>query len=681
MVHGVHPDTTRNPIWDGHQALIFGYAVRQLGKTDKKIAPGLGEKYHPMHLHERDQSGTMTNDRCHTKMAAVILCLLVLLCDFDPCQADKTCASRGSGEDGSCPATQSSQRHENCGIWYARSSLPGDAGIGVFAGIDFQQGQLLPTGDLPIPIVDKSRHGGRKWRFLWNAYNWNADLMHMDTLAKEVDVASPGYGSVTNSFIDLQNIHLHAPASNAGGLHRSKHPGAGAITPYHNRTVYAADTIKSGQELFVSYGDRWFLRRTKQFGPLPITGDLGRANTLVQKIGDIWTRHKSASATPGATADKDHRADEMFAFFWEKVVLPRRHDIGSKSRVVNALPEDWEGFKYAASNGLVGLRKNQLSHSPEWLEQHGICADNIVEGSSTIPGAGRGGFAGRPMDEGARVAPLPMIHVPYRNKLDVQHESNDKTSQLLVNYCFGHRDSTLLLCPYGSLTGLVNHAPKEKANVRLEWSDPSRSYHHPEYLQKSVADMNNAQKAVVAMELIATRPIEEGEELLLDYGQEWEDAWKQHVKTWKPIHGAGRYISSGELNAMTDKPLRTMQEQMKNPYPKNVALYFDMSFLNKAQWEQSYGWDDLEQFKQDTLFTELIRCKLLASKQLGNGKYSYTVLYREGSPPAAGMPREAFLFRDNPYSTDIFLPNSFRHDIRIPDELFPDSWKNRPTKR
>ena len=99
------------------------------------------------------------------------------------------------------------------------------------------------------------------------------------------------------------------------------------------------------------------------------------------------------------------------------------------------------------------------------------------------------------------------------------------------------------------------------------------------------------------------------------------------------------------------------------------------AFLEKERWER-FAWDNLDQFKQETLFTEFVRCKIMSSRNIGNGVYTYTVLYKEGRPPAEGMPREAFLFRDKYYTNDVFLPNAFRHDIRIPDDLFPDTWKN-----
>jgi len=38
------------------------------------------------------------------------------------------------------------------------------------------------------------------------------------------------------------------------------------------------------------------------------------------------------------------------------------------------------------------------------------------------------------------------------------------------------------------------------------------------------------EKIGLSFEYVALRDIEEGEEIFMDYGEEWEDAWEQHVK-------------------------------------------------------------------------------------------------------------------------------------------------------
>ena len=40
------------------------------------------------------------------------------------------------------------------------------------------------------------------------------------------------------------------------------------------------------------------------------------------------------------------------------------------------------------------------------------------------------------------------------------------------------------------------------------------------------------------------------------------------------------------------------------------------------------------------------------------------------------VPRWAILFVNSQYSSDTYLPNAFRHEMMIPDEIFPSSWMN-----
>ena len=64
-------------------------------------------------------------------------------------------------------------------------------------------------------------------------------------------------GSAANSFIDLINVdELQPDHSIPGGLHRSKDPGVGAFSTYHNRQSVARVDIRKGEDLFVDYGQQ-----------------------------------------------------------------------------------------------------------------------------------------------------------------------------------------------------------------------------------------------------------------------------------------------------------------------------------------------------------------------------------------------------------------------------------------
>ena len=42
-----------------------------------------------------------------------------------------------------------------------------------------------------------------------------------------------------------------------------------------------------------------------------------------------------------------------------------------------------------------------------------------------------------------------------------------------------------------------------------------------------------------------------------------------------------------------------------------------------------------------------------------------------------GLPKDAFFFRDLPFTRDHHQYFAFRHPMYIPDEIFPEIWKNR----
>ena len=101
------------------------------------------------------------------------------------------------------------------------------------------------------------------------------------------------------------------------------------------------------------------------------------------------------------------------------------------------------------------------SRSLEYLKTNGICLDNIKVGPSTNPQAGRGAFATRHIRKGDIVAPAPVVQITDRRSLellkvktfgsdDEKEESVERTFQLLLNYCYGHQNSSVLLLPFVS---------------------------------------------------------------------------------------------------------------------------------------------------------------------------------------------------------------------------------------
>ena len=178
---------------------------------------------------------------------------------------DNVCTSGAGGqdEDGTCQAStdSTSSTTPKCGVYLALSTLPG-TGIGMFAGRDYKEGQdMMELGDHVIPIVDVNLHQRKGMWFLWDDYTWDSDTVRATYEGvNEVNAASPGFGAAANSYMDFLNVDEGlTQISVPNNLHRSKDPGVGGFTYFHSRKIEASKNITQGQELFVSYGNHWYV--------------------------------------------------------------------------------------------------------------------------------------------------------------------------------------------------------------------------------------------------------------------------------------------------------------------------------------------------------------------------------------------------------------------------------------
>ncbi|KAL3804860.1 hypothetical protein HJC23_006632 [Cyclotella cryptica] len=359
-----------------------------------------------------------------------------------------------------------------------------------------------------------------------------------------------------------------------------------------------------------------------------------------------------------------------------------------------------------------------------------VCLDAIIYPSRAKNG--RGAFASKFIPEGSVLAYSPVLPVSreellYLRKKEKKKENVNQREQLLLNYCFGHSNSSVLLFPYGPFVNFINHAPSVTgqssedetdatvANVRVRWSemfrqkddvvDP-RSMTPPQLWKRPNPDG-------LVLEYVALRNIQPNEEILLDYGSAWSNAWKEHTKRWKDDpsnHDSGpESINESKSNdyspayIMDDvvSNLRTAEEQLQFPYPQNVftACFYryehteesnnevksSIKTLNKATpWRMSRGLFDM---------VNLRPCKVIAREtatdshsQSGKNFYTAVIQNRPGLSEieripkgvkhiVSGIPREAFRFVDRPYSSDEHFDGAFRHFIGLDETgIFPKSW-------
>ena len=143
---------------------------------------------------------------------------------------------------------------------------------------------------------------------------------------------------------------------------------------------------------------------------------------------------------------------------------------------------------------------------------------------------------------------------------------------LLLNYCFGHANSSLVFFPYAPIVNYINHSPTVP-NAKVRWSQHS-TYEHADWIHtKSLDDIVEYDSAGLLMEFVATRDIAQGDEILIDYGAQWEDAWNTHVQQWTaPPSDAETYFPAAYWNEK-ELLIQTSQEQSEHhPYPSNVMI-------------------------------------------------------------------------------------------------------------
>ena len=153
----------------------------------------------------------------------------------------------------------------------------------------------------------------------------------------------------------------------------------------------------------------------------------------------------------------------------------------------------------------------------------------------------------------------------------------------------------------------------------------------------------------------------------MDYGDEWEEAWLVHVSSWRPVEEAEDYIAAFEFNEEEEYFL-TDEEQEEDPYPPNVYIAAWAQFL-EPDWKDE--WDGEIKNPQPLVYVEVLQ-----RGQDSNGEYFYSVRDFQTDKIYRDIPQIGLMFLDEPHTTDMFLGNSFRHEIGIPDHMFPDAWRN-----
>eukprot|EP00547_Thalassionema_nitzschioides_P011831 CAMPEP_0194261284 /NCGR_PEP_ID=MMETSP0158-20130606/45946_1 /TAXON_ID=33649 /ORGANISM="Thalassionema nitzschioides, Strain L26-B" /LENGTH=920 /DNA_ID=CAMNT_0039001401 /DNA_START=2058 /DNA_END=4820 /DNA_ORIENTATION=- len=423
-----------------------------------------------------------------------------------------------------------------CRLYSAPSLLR--VGPGVFTSVNIPVGTLLNTNDMILPVMDRFKtvpyRGQHRW-MSWLDYvhgttnyripkNIPLNEMKDESLRRgkdgtqvwydfhRLDVVSPGLASEVNAHPTQHNIAFVETdyyEYNHAGLLRGQSPGVNAFASGHGIRFVTTKNVAAGSELFVK--------------------------PTVEEMEEHWGGAENAKNVPKI----DHTVE------------------------------------------------------PRWLKKHAQCLDAIVVKDSTIPDAGRGAFAARSLKKGDLVAPsslavlkkevLQMYEQENPNPQTFTQVLNKKSvvgTELIWNYCFGHKDSDILLLPLSPGVNYINHAAagsnknnnqQKQPNVRVQWPEDLRLPNEPysNFLTTHPTELLDL-SGQIRIEYVALDDIAAGEELVMDYGDEWQTAWENHVSGFEATKEVPLTATEYLEEKHESLDIKTLEEQQTDPYPSNL---------------------------------------------------------------------------------------------------------------
>jgi SET domain len=617
-----------------------------------------------------------------------------------------------------------------CRLWLAPSYLSTEQkpAFGLYAGSQgFEEEEVIPSYDIALPVFDFVQSPAANRSPINNAvvqllesHFWFADYVGSKFEANQsTSVFVPGIGALANYHSGISNVDwlegsvlLREPDEHTQAHTGKAHLSRGAITPYYNTTIRATKPIQPGMELFAFYGDNWDENNVDPFQAKLTKWDYEQADEVLDKIVAFMDTYGDEMT--------DKLKDDVLDFMLDTVLEGAG---GKHAKVIRSLipahPDKLQ--RVTEAGGTFAYRNRDIVKSMEWLNDNGLCVDNLRAGRSTIPDAGRGAFALRAIPEGATISPVPMIPIFSDEVLELYSEMKEVESptgtkeyviddskpptgyQLLLNYCFGHPESSLLLLPMAPMVNLINHAPdKSKVNAFLQWSKHDSVFNDHTLHDVPLGDWNMNALPPIVMELVATKDIKEGEEILINYGYSWAKAWEEYQQEWTlKMNSDGETNAKWPLKALDlrhaykDKPFPVSIKHGQVPYPEGVltaCFIQSVDDLPDGQPRKNSAGQQLVQWVAPKTFEEysglnLAVCDLMSRQEVfdddaGVTSYNYSVITRlkdmstDKLMEVRNVPHSAITLVDRPYTSDIHAPGAFRHWISMDDQRFPQAWRN-----
>ena len=674
----------------------------------------------------------------------IILFIVLVLLHFCFAQAE-VC---GDSSEGCQPDDKG-----DCGFYLAPSLMP-VGGLGVFTAEKIAPMQKILQDDIVINVIDRKYHSLLRQKFLkrkdadstnWILSKYNYDGSSTMAAFEADEVVSLPYSAamMANTHPVMNNAQMQPP-ENTELVARYDNVEAGAFSNYHGMHLLSTRDIKPGEEIFVPYGDA-FIKQDPFLRTLPSYAEYAQAESILKKFSVVvsgktsslpaeiiwnlfwmsntkWIDRKEELVTAGVKSIeeiynyqkendnpvleqiyklvKGEMSSQKAVKIWDLITSVSSAD----RRVLQLLPKHVANVEESLKDGLVNASITGNTRSVAWLKENGICLDKLYADHSSIPQAGRGAFASKNMMKDEVIAPISLLQIERRftemyKSLNMDQHVWRKGSQLLLNYAFGHSNSSMLLVPYTPIAPYVNHGG-ENSNAFLRWSKLSNST----MLKESPATLISNNEAGLVMELVALRSIDENEEVTIDYGRQWEKVWNDYISHWTYRSKYVKYKSASKLNQNREW-IRTESEMYQYPYPKNTMLMCFTSYIERKdgmlRWEESADvfnstkyarpcdirQRQFEETKPEGIYRKPLDLQryqqMIKNKGFEDMYIRFDVVVhtgtKQGDLEISGFPRKALRFFDRSYTSDLHMSsNAFRHEIQLPEHMVPDKWRDLP---
>jgi hypothetical protein len=201
-----------------------------------------------------------------------------------------------------------------------------------------------------------------------------------------------------------------------------------------------------------------------------------------------------------------------------------------------------------------------------------------------------------------------------------------------------------------------------------------------------LVDIKKLQKTGLLMDIVATKDIERGDEILLYYGEEWEEKWTSHIARWessqKNFTDTLRIQTTVDLNSIEkEEMIKTIAELEEEPLPEHIMTRCGFALPGEdVQGSTGVGTVIKGYSAADPKF---VPCEILDVEPLeGTDRYMYRAKVEHRSPQGDvtlysvkyDSSQNFMRYTDKPYTRDYYSKGAFRHEIGLSEGIMPDHW-------